>query len=484
MIWQVLHGNWRRKHPPSPSAGGERLGKCVLLVVVLLMPPGDMKRPTWARLDLEQQVSSFTVEQAGTQDTLQAEEKQPSREQIDRQKTIETLKKEELAAAKILLAEYPHAEDVLVIMGNVMYRQGRVDQARSYWQQALAIDPRRADVYAIMGRVAFVEGQFKTAVEHYRTALKIQPRQPEAYLNLGHALLMLGRHDEALAALQEAIALRPDHAFAYFLLGQVHLQQQDYEAARKQYEAALRLQPEFANPYYGLATVYTRLGQPEKARTYAKRFRQTKQQERQHIMGRKIAFDDFTETRKNSALTFFEIGRFYYRHGKADQAEPLLARAARLAPDRLECRLLLAELYRKIREPEKAYHTYEVICRLDAGNPKHYIERAILAVQLRRLDAAEEILRQAVRAAPDQSLGYRYLASFYLETRRHRAKARELAEKAVQLEPLPDNYYILAWACARNGDKNSALAAIDKALALDPSNAQYRRMRALIQQGK
>jgi Flp pilus assembly protein TadD len=46
------------------------------------------------------------------------------------------------------------------------------------------------------------------------------------------------------------------------------------------------------------------------------------------------------------------------------------------------------------------------------------------------------------------------------------------------------HYFIFAAACDKNGDRAGALAAIGRAVDLDPDNTQYRRTQQLIQEKK
>jgi Flp pilus assembly protein TadD len=68
----------------------------------------------------------------------------------------------------------------------------------------------------------------------------------------------------------------------------------------------------------------------------------------------------------------------------------------------------------------------------------------------------------------------------YLETGTKLPQARDLAQKAVTLEPIATNYFVLSWACDRNADTDSALSAIKKALELEPDNPRYQQMYELI----
>ena len=61
------------------------------------------------------------------------------------------------------------------------------------------------------------------------------------------------------------------------------------------------------------------------------------------------------------------------------------------------------------------------------------------------------------------------------------AEARTLAQKAVELEPAATYYSMLALACQRAGDGAGALAAIDEAVARDPGDPEYHRLREMIE---
>ena len=59
--------------------------------------------------------------------------------------------------------------------------------------------------------------------------------------------------------------------------------------------------------------------------------------------------------------------------------------------------------------------------------------------------------------------------------------SRELSIVAVKLDPGAESYFVLSWACAKSGQRNDALSAIQQALRLDPENATYRQLQEAIQ---
>jgi tetratricopeptide (TPR) repeat protein len=97
-----------------------------------------------------------------------------------------------------------------------------------------------------------------------------------------------------------------------------------------------------------------------------------------------------------------------------------------------------------------------------------------LWARLRQTAKAEESFRKVIKLAPELSAGYRELAQLYLQTARALLEARELAEKAVTLEAVAINYFVLSWACDKNGDSANALKAIQRAVQLEPGNPRYK----------
>ena len=383
------------------------------------------------------------------------------------------LKNEEVELAEQLMRDFSDSEESLVVMGNLCYRHGDVIKALEYWNKALQINPKQANVYKSMALLYMKKGQFDDAVEQFRKALEIQSQLPDAYCNIGHSLMMSGRPKEAIEALQKEIQISPNSDFAYFLLGQAHLQQKEYQKAQEYYETAIKINPRYTNAYYGLASACAKLGDLEKAKEYSESFKKLKAQERKHLKGRKIKYDDFVETQKNAAMTYINVGRMYRENGKLAKAEELLKQAAGHDPNNIVCFLELATLYQISKQPSKALQMYKKIRDNQPESAVSYLVIGILSAHLKRYDDSEEAFRKLITLAPQKSDGYRELARLYLKTGQNLPQARKLAEKAVALEATATNYFVLSWACYVNGDIVNALPTIKRALELDPNNQQY-----------
>ena len=386
---------------------------------------------------------------------------------------IVALKNEEVQLAEQLMRDFPDLDDSLVIMGNLCYRHGDVIKALEYWNKALQINPKQANVYKSIALSYMKKGQFDDAVAQFRKALEIQPQLADVYVNIGHSLMMSGRPNEAIEALKKEIQISPDADFAYFLLGQAHLQQKEYQKAQEYYEAAIKINPRYSNAYYGLASACAKLGDRDKAKEYSESFKKLKAQERKHLKGRKIKYDDFVETRKSAAMTYINVGRMYREKGNLTKAEELLKQAAGLDPENVVCFLELATVYQIGKQPAKALQMYKKIRDIQPESPVSYLVIGILSAHLKRYDDSEEAFRKLITLAPQKSDGYRELARLYLKTGQNLPQARQLAEKAVALEAIAANYFVFGWACYANGDNTNALPAVKRAIQLDPGNKQY-----------
>jgi len=72
----------------------------------------------------------------------------------------------------------------------------------------------------------------------------------------------------------------------------------------------------------------------------------------------------------------------------------------------------------------------------------------------------------------------------HLMSGRKLSDAKELATKAVELEPLAKNYFLPGSICHRMEDLAAARAAIEQAAALEPGNPQYRQAYELVRRGR
>jgi len=465
---------YRHSQRPLPTRRKSRLligAIAVVCVVVIAVVLGKLL----SGADEEAKVTRSVSEKANGYVAL------PVVEPIRTGEGLAALRKRELEAAEELLRDFPGRGESLTAMGNVWYRHGNAVEAEKFWKEALKANPGLVDVHRSLGWLYMKKGDYEQSMKYYRKALEIDPKLSEAHGNIGRVLMMCGRHEEAVEELEKAIEIDPQSSFALFLLGQAYFQQGEYEAAKKYYEAAVKIKPDYANAYYGLTTVCTKLGDRDQAKAYSATFKALKAEARKGLKGRKVEYDDFGETQKEAAITYINIGRAYRENGELPKAEELLKHAAGLDPNNIVSYMELGSLYQAVGQPAKAIEMYRRISEIQPKAAISYLVIGMLSGQLKRYDDSEEAFRKVIALTPGQSDGYRELARLYLKTRKDLPQARQLAGKALSLKGSAENYFVFAWACDENGDRADALAAVKRAMALDPENEQYRRLYQVIQ---
>lgn len=397
---------------------------------------------------------------------------------------IAALKQEEAELTRMVMRDFPDTEGALELMGNFHSRHGRRTEAAELWQRCLDKDPRRLSVYRSLGTVAIDSGEFEEAIAHLRKAVEIHPKASGIHEKIGDALVKLGRYDEAIEELEEEIRILPQSPVAHFLLGQAYLKQKAYEKAQSHYEEALELSPKYANACYGLAQLFGRLEQPDKAKEYQAKFQMIRAEENQSTYEDRdtIALADLVSARASAALAFLNAEKLYRARKDFGRCEALLQRAAVLDPDNPKCFESLGSLYNMTNRLPEALRQLERMSRIEPDNPYCYLNIGKISTRLKQYDKASRAFRNAINAAPQQSLGYRELARLYLTTGKI-VEAGKLAQKAVSLEASAENLFILSWASDVNGDRALAAKAIEEALRLDPKNAKYLQIHERIKSG-
>jgi len=128
-------------------------------------------------------------------------------------------------------------------LGMMRIMEGKPDQARAHFVEALRIRPDNAVAHVNLGWVLATQGHPDDALAHYVEALRIDPEQADAHFNLGIAFDRLGRGDEAVLHLEEAVRLRPDRGQYHRVLGRALAERGRPADAIARYREALRLDP-------------------------------------------------------------------------------------------------------------------------------------------------------------------------------------------------------------------------------------------------
>jgi Flp pilus assembly protein TadD len=138
------------------------------------------------------------------------------------------------------------------------------DTAAKTYQQYLAKKPDDATVHFDLGYAYTALGRIDEAKSEYHKAIALDPKMGAAYLNLGLTLLP-SSPGEAIDPLQHAVDLMPDQARPKFLLGTAFDRSGKLDDAIAQYQAAEKLDAEDFNTHLALGLAFLRARRPAEA---------------------------------------------------------------------------------------------------------------------------------------------------------------------------------------------------------------------------
>lgn len=141
----------------------------------------------------------------------------------------------------------------LLKQGVELEAAGRLPEAITAHEQALAIDPQFEQVRLNLITLYARTGQTAKAEAHYRELQTINPNLAESHYNFGVLLLEQKRMAEAAAAFRRTLEINPQFAAAHLNYGVALEAQQQYDDALQQYRLAAEIQPNNRQAHFQLA---------------------------------------------------------------------------------------------------------------------------------------------------------------------------------------------------------------------------------------
>ncbi len=197
-------------------------------------------------------------------------------------------------------------------LGIVLAREGRIEEARAAYQDALRARPGYAEALGALGALALLEGRTEEAIGRLREALESWPGNGEALTNLGIALARAGKREEALAAYEKARLLRPDLPEVHANRAALLLDAGRTEEAIADLSEAIRIRPDHADAWRNLGVARERTGELAEAAA---------------------AFEEAARLRPEDENLPRSAALAHLRAGRDDRALGAARRALRLRPD-------------------------------------------------------------------------------------------------------------------------------------------------------
>ena len=154
---------------------------------------------------------------------------------------------------RAMLDAYPEDADGHYNLGNLLARQGEVDEAIVRYRRALEIAPEKAEARFNLGNMFLNQGRLGEAEREYRTALETWPDHSGTLTNLANVLARQDRIPEAVPIYRRAVEADPENPIAHHQLGQILARQRRAADAVAHFRASLAARPESAPVHLDLA---------------------------------------------------------------------------------------------------------------------------------------------------------------------------------------------------------------------------------------
>jgi Tfp pilus assembly protein PilF len=151
-------------------------------------------------------------------------------------------------------------------LGLLATREGHMDDAARYFQEALRASPDYWIALENLGNAYRSQKRWDDARVMLERALAARPQDPEANYNLAMVFAQTDDPGRASEYLQKALHLRPAYPEALNNLGVLYLRTRRRDDAVAKFEECIRVAPAFDQAYLNLARVYSLEGTTAKAR--------------------------------------------------------------------------------------------------------------------------------------------------------------------------------------------------------------------------
>jgi tetratricopeptide (TPR) repeat protein/serine/threonine protein kinase len=339
-------------------------------------------------------------------------------------------------------------------LGNLLKTRGdragadaAIDKAVAALREAIRVKPDLAYTHANLGVALMRQGKLDEAIAEDREAIRLRPDDGPVHFNLGTALGRQGKLGEAITAYREAIRLQPDYAYARSNLGLALMSQGKVDEAIVEFREAIRLKPNFGHVNFGNAL------------------------RRQGKLDEAIAeYREAIRLEPDDHIGHYNLGDILRSQGKLDEAIARYREAIRLQPDYAYAHSNLGLALMRQGKVAEAIAAHREALRLDPHyhNIPNNLAWALALTPDRPPSDYDEAAVLAGKAIDLEANGSKYNTLALAEYRRGRwDDAIADAERSIKLINGVDasNWFFLAMAHARKGDRAKATTWFEKAVA-------------------
>ena len=369
----------------------------------------------------------------------------------------------------------PRSIVALMALSMMLAKEGEIEKAIQYVNQAVQFYPSDPEAWEIRGDVLAIAGQATESLDSWKQALLTgganprlfnklstslgvgQPAQPavenatlsaDEMVNRGIRCKFEGKNEEALEHFNQAIQLDPINAKAFSNRASIYLAQAKLDMALADLRQAVAIDPDLSEAYINRGSVFAMQGRLSEAI-----------EEYNHGLNLDPGL----------WLGYFGRGSLYQQMGNAPQALDNFTRAAQLNPEHPLCHFFRAEVFFSLKRYGEALDEYQSAIQLGYKDAPVYNSRGMAFNKLRMVREALEDFSTAVQLDPGYAEAHYNHGNTCFALGRY-SEALADYTRSIQLDPT----IVLAYNNRGNtynklARPQEALADYKQALRLDPN---------------
>ena len=361
--------------------------------------------------------------------------------------------REAAAELESLIKDSPDLPSVYFYLAQVAFAQEQPAQAQQALADAVRVQPGYLPALLGLGNISLKQNDAKTALAYASQVIATSFWVADAHILAGSSYLLLGDLNQAQRAFELAAGLNPRSPAATERLGRVLGMRGSYSEAEKAYESSLAITPDYAPALSGLAEILAKEGKTKQA---------------------DLRLDRQIAAQPKAFQLYVAKAEFCIIQKDWSCAEHNYQQTLELNPYYVNGYLALAHIYAATNRPQGMIQQYE------AARSKfpEYLPTYILLAQVYEyvgdIERARQTYQAALKVDPNSYQSLSNLARLYADHGGSLSDALDLAQKAKAQQPDdPAVNDTLGWVYYKQGLYNSALPALEAAVAKGPQVARF-----------
>jgi tetratricopeptide (TPR) repeat protein len=257
--------------------------------------------------------------------------------ELSKARTLEKNFGQAIAAARQYLKIDSGSVPGKLALANAYFMDQRFHEARITAMQVISAEPGNSMALKIKGNAEYISGETNQAINTFVDLLDRHPEDSEAAYMLGRIYYQESMVDQAIGQFERVLKIDPRSYKAYDNLGLCYEAKGDNDKATRYFLTAIKIVEEsrltYDWPYANLSDLLFKTGDPKRAFDAASKA---------------------ADLNPLSARDFYLGGKALEKLGKTGLALNWLHRSTSLDPAYPEPEYLLAQIYHRLGQPEKA----------------------------------------------------------------------------------------------------------------------------------